>query len=401
MTALYCFSTKGLLMLRLLLLISIFTALYADDYLNEAEAYFQNKEYEKAYPFYLKSANENQKSEAAYKLGWMCEHGKATELETQTALYWYKKAAEWELNNSNKKQVYETIYRNLDPLDDQESTSTLVELANGNFGLRAYYPNYAVASYTDRIPKGESKYEEGGTNPDGVAYIHTEAKYQISLRADYMTNWFGFGQMWTGAYTQTSYWQIFIDSAPFRETNYKPELFVTIPFFHKLDSIGMKGVAFGYKHSSNGQPVTDGNRTRPKGPIAGSRSRSWNRIYAKAYFQWKNFFTEIDAWYKFGEPLLTNDNPDIVDYYGPGSLEIGYINKKFLTRLTLRPSFTKGHLTSELEMSYPVPVSDNVFFYFQAFSGIDTDGNVGGYGQSLIDYDQKVNQVGFGLSISR
>ena len=127
--------------------------LHADNYIDEAEAYFQNEEYKKAYPLYLRSANENQKSEAAYKLGWMCEYGKATELETETATYWYKKAAEWELNNSNKKKVYETIYRNLDPLDDGESTDTLVELANGKFGLRAYYPNYAVVSYTDRIPK--------------------------------------------------------------------------------------------------------------------------------------------------------------------------------------------------------------------------------------------------------
>jgi len=378
-------------------------SLYADNYLNQAEAYFQNEEYEKAYPLYLRSANENQKSEAAYRLGWICEYGKVTELESQTAIYWYKKAAEWELNNSNKKKVYETIYRNLDPLDDGESTDTLVELANGKFGLRAYYPNYAVVSYSDRIPKGEIKYEEKSPIPDaeGTTYIHTEAKYQISLRADYMTEWFGFAQMWTGAYTQTSYWQIFINSAPFRDTNYKPELFVTFPFFHKADVIGLKGIAFGYKHASNGQPVIDGNRTRPTGPVEGSRSRSWNRIYTRAYFQWKNFFAEFDVWYKFHERIESDDNPDIEDYYGQGSVEIGYIHKRLLTRLTMRPSFTKGHVTGELEMSYPVPISDNVFFFLQVFSGIDTDGNIGGYGQSLIDYDQKVNQVGFGLSISR
>ena len=391
-------------MLRLLLLLFLFASLYAEDYINKAEAYFQNEEYEKAYPLYLKSAHTNQKPEAAYKLGWMCEHGKATLQQSETAIYWYKKAAEWELNNSNKKKVYETIFRNLDPLDDEQSTDTLVQLANGKFGLRAYYPNYAVVSYTDRTPKGESRYEEGGSHPNGVAYIHTEAKYQISLRADYISHWFGFVQMWTGAYTQTSYWQIFIDSAPFRETNYKPEVFVSFPLFHKADVIGLKGITFGYKHSSNGQPVSrDANstRTRVTGPIEGSRSRSWNRLYGRAYFQWSHFFSEIDVWYKFQEDYATDDNPDIVDYYGQGSLEVGYIHKKLLTRLTLRPSFTKGHVTGELEMSYPVPLSDNVFFYFQAFSGVDTDGNIGGYGQSLIDYDQKVNQVGFGLSISR
>jgi len=379
-------------------------SLHAETYLDEAEAYFQNEEYEKAYPFYLQSANENQKSEAAYKLGWMCEHGKATELETETAVYWYKKAAEWELNNSNKKKVYETVYQNLDPLNDEASMDTLVQLANGKFGLRAYYPNYAVVSYTDQVPRGEEKYEENSPNPDlqGTEYIHTEAKYQISLRADYITNWFGFAQMWTGAYTQTSYWQIFIDSAPFRETNYKPELFVTIPFFHKADTIGLKGMSFGYKHNSNGQPVVDdANRTRTNGPKEGSRSRSWNRLYAKGYFQWGHFYSEITAWYRFHEDFVTDDNPDLLDYIGQGEVELGYIHKKLLTRLTVRPSFSKGHVSGELEMSYPVPLSDNVFFYLQAFSGFDFHGNFGGYGQSLIDYDQKVNQVGFGLSISR
>jgi len=388
----------------LFLMFFLVFSLHAEAYLDQAEAYFQNEEYEKAYPLYLKSANENHKSEAAYKLGWMCEYGKSTASESETAIYWYKKAAEWELNDTNKKKVYETIYRNLDPLGDQESTDTLVELANGKFGLRAYYPNYAIVSYTDQIPKGETKYEENSPtpSPDGVGYIHTEVKYQISLRADYVTNWFGFAQMWTGAYTQTSYWQIFIDSAPFRETNYKPELFVTFPFFHKADVIGMKGIVFGYKHNSNGQPVNnETNRTRPNGPYEDSRSRSWNRFYAKGMFQWGHFYSEVTAWHRIKEEFATNDNPDLLDYIGQGEVELGYIHKRLLTRLTLRPSFTKGHVTGELEMSYPVPISDNVFFYFQAFSGFDFHGNYGGYGQSLIDYDQKVNQVGFGLSISR
>ena len=379
-------------------------SLYADSYLNQAEAYFQNEEYEKAYPLYLKAATENQRSEAAYKLGWMCEYGKTSTLEKETAVYWYKKAAEWELNNSNKKKVYQTIYQNLDPLGDEQSTDTLVQLANGKFGLRAFYPNYAIISYTDKIPNGEARYEENSPTPDpgGTAYIHTEVKYQISLRADYITNWFGFAQMWTGAYTQTSYWQIFIDSGPFRETNYKPEAFVTIPFFHKADIIGLKGIAFGYKHTSNGQPVNDEtNRTRPTGPKTDSRSRSWNRLYTRAYFQQGHFFSEITAWYRIPENFATDDNPDLVDYIGQGEVEIGYIHRKLLSRLTLRPSFTKGHVSAEVELSYPVPLSDNVFFYLQGFSGFDFHGNYGGYGQSLIDYDHKVNQIGFGLSISR
>ncbi len=392
-------------MLRLLILILFTLSLYAGDAYEKAEAYFQNKEYTEAFPLYKESAEKDQESDAAYKLGWMYENGKGVEVNSAEAIHWYKQAASWELTNSNKTHVYETIYRNLDPLDDEDSTATLVELANGKFGLRAYYPNYAIISYTDKIPKGETKFEKDSPNPDpnGTTYIHTEAKYQISLRADYVTNWFGFTQMWTGAYTQVSYWQIIIESSPFRDTNYKPEAFVTIPFYHSLDAIGMKGIAFGYKHSSNGQPV-DENGTRRRngdGPVEGSRSRSWNRLYTRAYFQWDHFFAELDVWYKMKEFSEFDDNPDIQDYYGPGSFEVGYIHGKLLTRLTLRPSFTKGHVSGELEMSYPIPYTYNTHFYFQAFSGVDSHGNIGGYGQSLIDYDQQVNQVGFGFSISR
>ena len=157
----------------------------------------------------------------------------------------------------------------------------------------------------------------------------------------------------------------------------------------------MKAVTFGYKHSSNGQPVdtTKGrDPDNPNGPYIDSRSRSWNRLYARAYFQWQSFFAELTLWHRMEENIETDDNPDILDYYGHGSLELGYIHKKLLTRLTLRPSFHSGNFTGELEMSYPVPLSDNIFFFLQGFSG---------YGQSLIDYDHKVNQVGVGLSISR
>ena len=380
-------------MFRIVLLLLFVLALHANDKMNKAEAYFQNEEYEKSYVQYVEYANNIESSEAAYKLGWMYENGKGVRQDSNKAIYWYKKAAKWDLSKSNMEKIYEALYSNLDPLNNDESTNTLVQLSSGKFGLRAYYPNYAIVSYTDRLPQGDPVLD--GTISGDPAYINTETKFQISLRADYITEWFGFSQMWTGAYTQTSYWQLFIDSSPFRETNYKPELFVTFPFYHKLDMIGMKAITFGYKHASNGQPdSTDAvpEREYTDGPYKNSRSRSWNRLYVRGYFQWQNFFAELTLWHRMQEEYATNDNPDITDFYGDGALELGYVHKKLLTRLTLRPSFSSGNVSGELEMSYPVPLSDNVFFYLQGFSG---------YGQSLIDYNAYVNQVGFGLSISR
>jgi len=379
--------------LKLLFLLFLTLCLYADGFFM-AETHFYNEEYEKAIPLYIDSAEQSQKPEAAYKLGWMYQNAKGTAQDSEKAAQWYKKAAEWEVSKTSRKDLYETIFATMNPLSDDESTNTALQHISGKFALRAYKPNYLLISHSNRIPKGETKFEENSPNPDsnGLEYIRTELQYQISLRADYVTGLFGFPQIWSAAYTQTSYWQIFIDSAPFREINYKPELFVTIPFGHKADVIGLKGVILGFKHTSNGQPVTDGNRTRSGGPVEGSRSRSWNRLYTQACFQWDNFFTEINIWHRISEDEKTDDNPDIEEYYGQGSIKVTYIYKKFLIDAIVNPSITKGLASGQLAISYPTPLSEDVFFYFQGFSG---------YGSSLIDYDQKVSKVGFGISISR
>ena len=71
-------------------------------------------------------------------------------------------------------------------------------------------------------------------------------------------------------------WQIFNQgrkSAPFRNTDYEPEIFITqpvkadLPFGGKLRMVGA-----GFAHQSNGQ-------SRPE-------SRSWNRVYAMAGMEW-------------------------------------------------------------------------------------------------------------------
>lgn len=74
-------------MFRILFLFLIVISLHANDKMNEAEAYFQNEEYEKASRLYKECTDKQENPDAAYKLGWMYENGKGVELDPKKAIY--------------------------------------------------------------------------------------------------------------------------------------------------------------------------------------------------------------------------------------------------------------------------------------------------------------------------
>jgi len=92
----------------------------------------------------------------------------------------------------------------------------------------------------------------------------TETVFQMSAKHRLFNTRFYF------AYTQISFWQAWDHehSAPFRETNYNPEVFYRtqlIPY-----QGGFFGADLGFEHESNGQ----------KPPI----TRSWNLLYVSPYY---------------------------------------------------------------------------------------------------------------------
>lgn len=70
-------------------------------------------------------------------------------------------------------------------------------------------------------------------------------------------------------YTQKAIWRLYDDSSPFEENNYNPELY----YARRIDREHWKEITFGVEHESNGEGGVD--------------SRSWNRIYAQAKFEWR------------------------------------------------------------------------------------------------------------------
>lgn len=131
-------------------------------------------------------------------------------------------------------------------------------------------------------------------------------------------------------YTQRSFWDICRESAPFRATNYQPEIFFKNTFMAK----NIRAETYtGYRHESNGRD--------------GDESRGWDRVYTRLRFpigDSRRFFvpstdtTEwvLDAqlWYPFS---VSENNSDIKEYAGYGELGVTYTpNSKNRFRLTLR-----------------------------------------------------------------
>jgi phospholipase A1 len=288
------------------------------------------------------------------------------------AMLLYKKIAEEERTSNSsymdegqkKVKVFKEV---IDPIEDKETAETIEQIVASKFNLFPYHENYFLPFSHDTKKSSEGREQ-------------TEAKFQLSVKKPIIDNLFRLNETVYFGYTHTSWWQLYEDSSPFRETNYKPEVFVTIPY-GKSDKTSLKGFKFGFLHESNGQKEPE--------------SRSWNRLYLESYFQAGNLFVVPKVWYRIPEKEEDDDNPDLEDYMGYGDLTLLYPYKKHTFKLLLRNNLkfddrNKGF--TEFDWSFPFFGSKNTFGYIQLSSG---------YGDSLIDYDKKINRISFGISLSR
>ncbi|OHB25498.1 MAG: hypothetical protein A2X84_10045 [Desulfuromonadaceae bacterium GWC2_58_13] len=206
-----------------------------------------------------------------------------------------------------------------------------------------------------------------------------EVKYQISLKTKLWQDVLGQRMDLWFAYTQQSYWQLYnIDeSAPFRETNYEPELLLSFHPRLKLFGIDVRTLNLGFNHQSNGRPE----------PL----SRSWNRLVANLGLEKGAFTVELKSWYRVPESRDEDDNRDIDDYLGPGEIQSYYRWHDHRFGLMLRNNFQRGDNRSTFQVDWSFPVMEKVGLYVQYFNG---------YGENLLDYNQHANRIGIGFILS-
>ncbi len=249
-----------------------------------------------------------------------------------------------------------------------------------DFGLKPYRTNYilpfarASKPYVSNIPT--------------VVYKDIEAEIQISLQLQVGKNLFGLGEKYFVSYTQQAFWQIYAESAPFRETLYNPEAFVIFPIDDTDNYFRLRSLKFALAHRSNGQPNTkqvvfDNNTS------LGNLSRSVNYVYTTLRLQHKTIVLDLTAWVPFPEDPNKSDNIDLMDYTGYTSAKMTYFLDKHMFTLMGRGNL--GTQKGAVEVTYSYPLIHN-YFYAKIFSG---------YVESLIDYNNYITKFSVGFSFSR
>jgi phospholipase A1/A2 len=366
-------------MIKTLLFISLFvTALMATTAYEEAYKVYKEGKYKESLVMFTKLVKENKDNDAAYILGYMYEHGEGCEIDMQKSMKYYRLSSRGyyyqgkvdPTRDVDKEQ--RKLYDSLHNTDNTETQSTIKQYVESLYNIKAHNTNYFLP-LSARVDGNE--YAKTGTGASAHRAKKVETEFQVSLKYNITANLLGLGEIYTVAYTQHSFWQLYVESAYFRETNYNPEFFITVPIpeFKHLEFL--KAIRVGFAHQSNGR--------------GGFEERSWNYFYATTYFQYKSLFSELKLWTSWSDALTYN--PDLLDYLGSGELKFSLPYQKHLMQLKLRCAFNE-HYAAELNYSYPLFGRDDLFLYVKGFSG---------YGESLIDYNHEVQKIGIGFSISR
>ena len=241
------------------------------------------------------------------------------------------------------------------------------------FTLTARKPNYFLVT-SMRTPN-QAPYELTGSADQ---LDNEEIKFQLSFQTKMADDLLGGnGDLWFG-YTQVSFWQLFNGaiSAPFRETNYEPEVYLSFLTRAELLGFKLRTVNAGFVHQSNG-------RAEPL-------SRSWNRVFADFQLLRGDFALSFKPWVRIKESPEEDNNPDIENYLGRYELRLFYQWRGHTFSGMLRNVLDSEHrLNSELSWSFPI---------VRRLRGLVQWYN--GYGESLIDYNYNMHRIGVGVLLT-
>ncbi|BCL62428.1 phospholipase [Desulfomarina profundi] len=247
------------------------------------------------------------------------------------------------------------------------------------FTLMAHKPNYVLFASYNSSSYDATPFQEQYNNPD-LECDDVEAKFQLSIKFPLLVNLGNDTFDIYAAYTNRSFWQVYnnTESAPFRETNHEPEIWVQ--FHPRWEFFGFTNVwnSFGINHQSNGRD--------------GVLSRSWNRLFAWFTVERGNLAMSFKPWYRIPSDGK-DENPGITDYMGHYELSASYKWQEHVFSVMSRNNLESGFHSGAVELSWSFPLWHWPFLrgYVQYFNG---------YGESLLDYNRYTNAIGIGFSLT-
>lgn len=245
--------------------------------------------------------------------------------------------------------------------------------------------NYLIPVSYNRTPNDEPFRDLTGDLPNADELDRFESTFQVSLKFSLADGLFVDNDEVMFGFTAKSFWQVYNKdaSAPFRETNYEPELFWAAPLEWRPFEADASFLIFGFSHQSNGR--------------GGSLSRSWNRLYANFILERNRFVFSLKPWWRIPEdpkddPMDAegDDNPDIEKFMGHFEFTTLYRRYDHEFGLMLRNNLRSDN-KGAVQLDWTFPLWRNVRGYAQYFNG---------YGESLIDYDARTERIGVGILLT-
>ncbi|NDW10559.1 phospholipase A [Dysgonomonas sp. 520] len=201
-----------------------------------------------------------------------------------------------------------------------------------------------------------------------------DASFQISIRQRLTKSVLPFNTFLYLTYTQKSFWDVYDESSPFRDTNYNPGLGLGKALFYKGRAIG--GIFAQIKHESNGR--------------GGDESRSWNYLsFSSKYFLNPHFNIFGEFWIPYVDG---SNNKNLLDYKGLANIGINFISDKhrWWVSAEFNPRKGVGNINTVTTIGFKISESANQYLFARLNNG---------YGESLLDYDKYSMNFRVGICI--
>ena len=201
-----------------------------------------------------------------------------------------------------------------------------------------------------------------------------DAKFQLSVRHRLTSSRLPFNSFLYLTYTQKSFWDIYRESAPFKDSNYNPG--IGLGRYIIVDNRLTGAIFLQLEHESNGRDSLE------------SRSINWIGLSGKYFFT-----SNLAASFKITVPFMTGeDNSDLYDYRGTGYFTADYKTSDNQWWLSGTYSLRKSVKAINLKFTAGYKISEkfNQYIFGELYSGT---------GDSLLEYKRKDVQLRVGICI--